>query len=341
MSASLRSLLLYDLLAPEFLSGFTFPDYIDSYLKLLAVSGLTMTSDDSSSGYTGGVLYTGTVYFPTGDGSQPAVTQHTDPSGAVFQWSDVNFQFRLRVWREGSSDIQTVVNTLGLVPGANSTIKSLFTNFDPASGAVLGSPEYPGLRFRLELLLTVLTFHMGSDWVPGKMDAQYRVVQDTSSASTDVKILLPTITLVYEQQENFSAAPTFKLASWGSSGFDAPSDLGSGQLVTMQPPLALNTNQRVGLRGAEHPARSRPEQYAVRNSGPVQRGRGLHRRLHQIAAVLLRGYGQGLRVQHPGPGRTHLVPGAGVDGGRARLDVRPVIASAVGRAGGHAIVYRR
>jgi hypothetical protein len=247
MSASLRSLLLYDLLAPEFLGGFTFPSYIDQYLSLLAVSGLTMTSDDTDGTYTGGVLYTGTVYFPSAPGSPPAATTHTDPSGAVFQWSDVNFQFRLRTWREGSSDIQTVVNAVSGISSGSNTIQGLFNNFDPNNGAVLSSPDYPGLQFRLELLVSVLTFHMGSDWVPGVMDATYHVVQDTTSASTDVKILLPTITLCYEQVENFSQAPTFHLESWGSSGFDAPSDLGSGQLVTMQPPLAMNVNKRVAF----------------------------------------------------------------------------------------------
>ena len=79
------------------------------------------------------------------------------------------------------------------------------------------------------------------------MDSTYHVVQDTTSASTDVEILLPKITLCYEQVENFSQAPSFSLASWGSSGFDAPSDLGAGQLVTMQPPLALHTSKRVAF----------------------------------------------------------------------------------------------
>ena len=139
-----RSLGLYDLLAPEFLAGFSFPSYIDQYLSLLAASGLTMTSDDT------GVLYTGTVYFPTGSGSSAPVTRHTDPSGAVFEWSDINFQFRLRAWREGSSALQTVVNTIS--SGSNS-LETLFNSFGSAGANSEGS-DYPGLRFRLELLVS-------------------------------------------------------------------------------------------------------------------------------------------------------------------------------------------
>ena len=154
MSASLASLAaLYHLLAPEFLGGFTFPSYIDDYLKLLAASYRTMTSDDTSGSYTGGVLYTGTVFFPSAPGDPAPVTQHTDPSGAVFQWSDVNFQFRLRTWREGSSDVQTAVNAVSGITSGSNTIQGLFNNFNPNSAAPPSSPDYPGLRFRLELLL--------------------------------------------------------------------------------------------------------------------------------------------------------------------------------------------
>ena len=107
--------------------------------------------------------------------------------------------------------------------------------------------DYPGLRFRLELLLSVVTFHLGPDWVPGTMDSTYHVVKDTSTGSTDVKILLPKMLLRFEQPEDFSQGPTFSLDSWGGEGFDAPSDLAEGQLITMDPPLALHTSGRVAF----------------------------------------------------------------------------------------------
>jgi hypothetical protein len=237
MATSIRTLGLYDLLAPEFLAGFSFPSYIDQYLSLLSVSNLTMTSDDT------GVLYTGTVYFPTGSGSSPPVTQHIDPSGAIFEWSDVNFQFRLRTWREGSSALETVVNQIS--SGSNS-LETLLNNFGTTGSNSSGS-DYPGLQFRLELLVSVLTFHLGGEWVPGTMDSSYHVVKDTTAKSTDVRVLLPKMLLRYEQPEDFSQAPIFALDSWGMEGFDAPSDLAEGELVTMDPPLALHTSGRVAF----------------------------------------------------------------------------------------------
>ena len=245
MSGTVRPLTLYDLLAPEFLAGFSFPSYIDQYLSLLVVSELTMTSDSSvGAAYAGGVLYTGTVAFPSAPGSPPPVTQHTDPSGAVFNWNDISFQFRLRTWRNGSSALQSVVNA----PVISSLgLGTYFSNFTPSKTGPLTNSDYPGLQFRLELLVSLLTFHMGNDWSPGKMDANFHVVKDTTSAAVDVEILLPKITLVYEQPEDFSQAPSFSLAAWGNSGFDAPSDLGAGELVTMNPPLALHSSGRVAF----------------------------------------------------------------------------------------------
>ena len=236
MAPATRSLGLYDLLAPEFLAGFNFPSYIDQYLSLLSVADLSMSSDDT------GVLYTGTVYFPTGTGNPP-VTQHADPSGAIFEWSDVNFQFRLRVWREGSSDVQTAVNALGSSAGGLATLLDEFG----AAGASSTGSDYPGLRFRLELLLSLLTFHLGAEWLPGVFDSTYHVVRDSTVKSGDVRVLLPKMLLRYEQAEDFSQAPTFALDSWGSSGFDAPSDLAEGELVSMEPPLAMHTSGRVAF----------------------------------------------------------------------------------------------
>ena len=246
MSASVRAIKLYDLLGPEFFAGFSFPSYIDDYLSKLTVNDLAMASDDTTSAsYGGGVLYTGTVGFPTIPGAPPAVTQHTDPSGAVFSWNDITFSFRLRTWREGSSTLKSVLQNS--VVSRLTSIGSYFDDFAPASSSTTTSSDYPGLRFRLELMISNVAFHLGPDWSPGRMDASYHVVKDTTSAATDVQIQLPKITFVYEQLEDFSQAPSFSLASWGSSGFDAPSNLGAGELVTMVPPLALHSSGRLAF----------------------------------------------------------------------------------------------
>ena len=105
MSATTKVLNLYDLLLPQFLAGFQFPDYIDKYLSLLAVADLAMASDDNS------VLYTGTVFFPSKPGTPPQLS-HKAPNGAVFDFNDVTLQFRLRVPRAGSSSLESLISSI-------------------------------------------------------------------------------------------------------------------------------------------------------------------------------------------------------------------------------------
>jgi hypothetical protein len=107
MSTALKSLGLYDLLAPQFLAGFQFPDYIDKYLSILSVDELRTTSDAK------GVLYAGTVVFQPSSGSFP-VLQHQDPSGAIFDFHDVTMQFRLLVPRMGSTPVKSIIDTVAM-----------------------------------------------------------------------------------------------------------------------------------------------------------------------------------------------------------------------------------
>ena len=239
MSASVRSLALYDLLAPQFLLGFSFPDYIDKYLSVLSVADLQTTSDDNA------VLHTGTVYFPVG--SPPHPPQHTDPSGAVFDFHDITFRFRLLIPRSGSSFIQTAVNdipSLVFPPSLEPLKDNVFGSVASPSQAT----DAPGIGFQLDLLLTVLTFHLGPHWLPAVQNADFTISPNPGSPPhTDVEILMPQILLRYSQGEDFSKAPSFEVAAWGDPGFDAPNDLAEGQLATMVPPLAIHSSGRVAF----------------------------------------------------------------------------------------------
>ena len=55
----------------------------------------------------------------------------------------------------------------------------------------------------------------------------------------------------YEQGDALRTAPTFRMKSWGSSGFDAPADLAEGEVVTMEPPIAVRTDGRYAF-SVEH-----------------------------------------------------------------------------------------
>src|SRR6267142_526252 len=225
-----KSLGLYDLLAPEFLLGFNFPDYIDSYLKSADVEELHTAYDES------GIVYRGKIGFGGSGGASP-LRQHKDPNGRVFQWDDVYLEFRLTLPREGAVFLQTAANAL---PSAD--LKNLFNDF----GTVTLPGYYPGISFRLELLVSLLTFHMGNSWVPGKVGDDFRIVQDID-AGTDVKFVLPKLVFVYEQGNDLTKPPSFSLKSWGNSGFDAPSDISEGELIRMVPAIALHTSKRVAF----------------------------------------------------------------------------------------------
>src|SRR3569833_271135 len=237
MGATVKALGLYDLLAPQFLAGFQFPDYIDKYLSVLAVADLQSTSDSN------GVLYTGTVYFPSAPGNPP-VLQHRDPSGAVFDFHDLTLQFRLLIPRAGSSPVKTVIDTIASASSSFVPVQQIANAF----GAQNATPtDYPGIGFQLELLLSGLEFHLGDSWYPGKVNADFTITRDTAATSNDVRILMPKILMRYTQGEDFSQSPAFAIASWGNPGFDAPNDHLEGELGTMDPPLAVHSSGRVAF----------------------------------------------------------------------------------------------
>ena len=234
---------LYELLAPQFLLGFTFPAHIDRYLALLSVESLRTHSDDTA------VIYTGRVAFG-GEGEGPPVLEHRDPSGALFEWQDVALDFRLTLPRDGASFINDAATELAtrsstLAPGTD-RLSTLLQIFGEVEQTPTAPTEFPGVRFRLELMLSLLTFHLGNDWVPGRVEG-HRIVPDPWLTNQSVKFVLPKMVFEYEQGDDLNLAPSFRLKSWGNSGFDAASDLEVGELIRMEPPLALHKDGRWGF----------------------------------------------------------------------------------------------
>jgi hypothetical protein len=228
---AISNLSIYDLLAPQFLADFTFPDYIDRYLSKLRVDSIRMAIDDIS------IAYIGDISFDFG-----ADRQHRDPSGAIFDINDVSLKFRLTVPRDGTKIISDAASV-------SSDLSDLFKQLGEIDQTSAVSTEYPGVRFKLELMLNALTFHMGSEWVPG-MSLGDKIVRNDEPEFRDqkvVKIVLPKIVLQYEQSDDWQTLPIFRVNSWGSAGFDAPHDLKQGELVRMEPPIALHENGRLAF----------------------------------------------------------------------------------------------
>ncbi|MDC0666395.1 hypothetical protein [Nannocystis radixulma] len=230
---------LYELLSPSFLAGFTFPAHIDRYLSTLGVDSMRAAVDET------GVVYAGRCSF-VGQGGAAPVREHRDPDGRVFYWEDVTLDFRLTVPRDGAQFIRDAVIAIADAPISEPELRDLLDVFG-AVEQTAAPTEYPGVRFRLEILVSVLTFHLGNSWIPGKVGSDFRVVPDTDATSQDVKIIVPKVVFEYEQGDDLGQAPRFRIKSWGNSGFDAPSDLAAGELVRMEPAIALHTSGRWGF----------------------------------------------------------------------------------------------
>jgi hypothetical protein len=235
---ALNEMLLYELLTPFFLTGFRFTEEADSFLRFLAIDELHMSSDNAA------VVYVGKVKFVE-VGGQTSSRSFSPPGGSLIEWDDFTLTFRLTVPRDGAAFINTTLTSAAAANVNLSQLNSLFNDLGSIEGTAGAPTEYPGVRFRLELLLSLMSFNLGDDWLPGKVDpGTRRVVPDPDASSHRVKFVLPKMVLEYEQGDDLNLPPAFRMKSWGSTGFDSPADIEAGEVIRMEPPLAVHSSGR-------------------------------------------------------------------------------------------------
>ena len=249
---AVRTLDLYDLLAPQFLLGFTFPAHIDSVLSVLAVDELRTTFDADL------VVYTGTLMSP-----QHSNFRQLQPQGTSFGWRGNKFDFRLSISRDATTQIDQalhaltdplntrlvgVKNLLNALRPAGETPGDPIAHPHPESDRLQDVTDYPGFAFKLEILVDVLNFELSDDWVPGQLDAvSHRVVPSELPGEQGERVIisLPKVVLEYRQGANLGEEVQFAINSWGGGGIDAPHDLSVGNFISMSPSIALyNTDER-------------------------------------------------------------------------------------------------
>jgi hypothetical protein len=245
---AVQTLGLFDLLTPQYIAGFQFPDYIHQYLSILSVRELQTCSNDAA------VVYVGRGRFGN-DETDSSRIKHEEPSGASFSWDRENIFFRLTIPRDGAQFIDDALNEAAIVPHSKLAItKILLDDLKPVEESntlPIVASEYPAMSFTLELLIDALNFSLGPDWIAGRVDTvTHRVVPDTDPMviRERVKISLPKVKLVYQQGDNpDDLTPKFRIDSWGMDGMDAEADLQMGELVAMDPTIALHEARDVAF----------------------------------------------------------------------------------------------
>lgn len=250
-----RKISLYDLLSPQFMLGFSFPDYLDRNLRILGIDEIHTTFDEEL------IVYSGTLVVG-GDGAGDLEFVQEEPGGTSLTWNGNKFRFRMTVSRDASPLIDHSIN-----PATNTTLNNLIDLFQdlrpagesaadpighPHSGTALNTTttDYPGFAFKLEILLDLLNFSLGSDWVAGKIDpVSHQLTRDLNPeyAGKRVRIILPRVVLQYQQGVDLREDPEFSINSWGGAGLDAPHDLQVGETIRMNPPIALHKGGDFGF----------------------------------------------------------------------------------------------
>ncbi|MBK9047169.1 MAG: hypothetical protein IPL74_10760 [Bacteroidetes bacterium] len=236
---------LFDLLAPQYLVGIQLPQQVQNYLSLLRIDELNSFYDSRF------VVYTGTASFE-GDGSGSAEVVHTEPSGSRFTWEKKNLHFRMMVPRDGAEFVDRAANssTNGKLPQVAALLNDLRPQPDSdMDDAIMEIVDFPAVSFRLELLVDILNFSLGDAWKPGIIDpSSNRVKIDPARPNERVVISLPKVLLSYTQGDDANNLnPQVNIESWGVSGFDAPQDLDMGELIRMNPAIAVHQSEHIAF----------------------------------------------------------------------------------------------
>ncbi|MBK9422842.1 MAG: hypothetical protein IPN54_01620 [Bacteroidetes bacterium] len=236
---------LFDLLAPQYLVGIQLPQQVQNYLSLLRIDELNSFYDSRF------VVYTGTASFE-GDGSGSAEVVHTEPSGSRFTWEKKNLHFRMMVPRDGAEFVDRAANssTNGKLPQVAALLNDLRPQPDSdMDDAIVEIVDFPAVSFRLELLVDILNFSLGDAWKPGIIDpSSNRVKIDPARPNERVVISLPKVLLSYTQGDDANNLnPQVNIESWGVSGFDAPQDLDMGELIRMNPAIAVHQSEHIAF----------------------------------------------------------------------------------------------
>jgi hypothetical protein len=126
-------------------------------------------------------------------------------------------------------------------------IRDLLGSLGPqAATPPAATSDAAGLAFRLEFMVNTLTIHLGDYFRPGKVE-NGKILSDPTNPDKDVRILLPKIVFEYTQGDVYTQAPNFRLKSWGQSGFFGVADAQMGELIRMQPDVAIYKGGAFGI----------------------------------------------------------------------------------------------
>ncbi|PZX55353.1 hypothetical protein LV84_02491 [Algoriphagus ratkowskyi] len=240
---------LVELITPQYLAGIQLPEQLQEYLGIIGIDKIDTfyTSEE--------VVYTGKASLELPE--QGNTTHMNSNNGSDFSWDTPYIHFRMIIPRNGAEFIDSASNdfdssdpsTAGKLPEVSKLLNDLRPQPDQDMDATDVITDFPAVGFKLELLVDVLNFTLGDDWKPGKIDPNDNRVRIDNSLATDrVKIKLPKVVLEYSQGDlEADLNPKFEVKSWGVAGFDAPQDLKMGELIRMEPPIAVYANELVAF----------------------------------------------------------------------------------------------